>query len=298
MGDTGSLAIGAGLAGAGAGHRTPHLLLPIIGGLFVIETLSVIIQVGSFRLFDRRGVPHGADPPPLRARRLAGDHRHHPLLDPRRRSAPRWRLGLFYADFLSHRRPSTDGRRTGRPSALGARRRLGRRGEAVAASLARRGDVGRGRRRPADADDRRRALAARSASTLVEAPDAGRLRPCSSATSTSCCPSPGVPDAPPGVRRGRAPRACPCWQRVRPGRPLGRPPDRRRHRHRRQDDGHHAGRRAMLPGRRLARRRRRQQRAARSSTRSTTRRRRVRGRGVVVPPRSAPRRSAPASAPG
>ena len=31
-----------------------QLLLPIIGGLFVIETLSVIVQVGSFRLFERR----------------------------------------------------------------------------------------------------------------------------------------------------------------------------------------------------------------------------------------------------
>ena len=61
-----------------------QLLLPIIGGLFVVETLSVIVQVGSFRLFGRAGVPHGAHPPPLRARRLAGDHGDHPLLDPRR----------------------------------------------------------------------------------------------------------------------------------------------------------------------------------------------------------------------
>ena len=52
--------------------------------LFVFETLSVIMQVGSFRLFGRRRVPHGADPPPLRAGRLAGDDRDHPLLDPGR----------------------------------------------------------------------------------------------------------------------------------------------------------------------------------------------------------------------
>ena len=31
-----------------------QLLLPIVGGLYVIETLSVILQVGSFRLFKRR----------------------------------------------------------------------------------------------------------------------------------------------------------------------------------------------------------------------------------------------------
>lgn len=53
MGDTGSLAIGAGLA-AMALVTSTHLLLPIIVGLFVIETLSVITQVASFRLFGRR----------------------------------------------------------------------------------------------------------------------------------------------------------------------------------------------------------------------------------------------------
>lgn len=53
MGDTGSLAIGAGLAALALSTNT-ILLLPIIGGLFVMETVSVIIQVGSFRLLGRR----------------------------------------------------------------------------------------------------------------------------------------------------------------------------------------------------------------------------------------------------
>ena len=53
MGDTGSLAIGAGLAGLALFTRTP-LLLPLVGGLFVAETLSVIVQVFSFRVFRRR----------------------------------------------------------------------------------------------------------------------------------------------------------------------------------------------------------------------------------------------------
>lgn len=53
MGDTGSLALGGGLAGLALLLNT-HLLLPIIGGLFVFETLSVIIQVAGFRLFRRR----------------------------------------------------------------------------------------------------------------------------------------------------------------------------------------------------------------------------------------------------
>ncbi|MGA2123734.1 MAG: phospho-N-acetylmuramoyl-pentapeptide-transferase [Acidimicrobiales bacterium] len=53
MGDTGSLAIGTGL-GALCLLMNLDLLLPIIGGLFVTVTLSVIIQVISFRVFGRR----------------------------------------------------------------------------------------------------------------------------------------------------------------------------------------------------------------------------------------------------
>ena len=53
MGDTGSLALG-GLFGALAIVTNTQLLLIVIGGLFVIETMSVIIQVISFRGFGRR----------------------------------------------------------------------------------------------------------------------------------------------------------------------------------------------------------------------------------------------------
>ena len=53
MGDTGSLAIGSGLA-ALCLQMNLQLLLPVIGGLFVIVTLSVVIQVVSFRVFGRR----------------------------------------------------------------------------------------------------------------------------------------------------------------------------------------------------------------------------------------------------
>jgi phospho-N-acetylmuramoyl-pentapeptide-transferase len=53
MGDTGSLGIGSGIAAMALMTNT-HLLLPIIGGLFVVETLSVIVQVFSFRVFHRR----------------------------------------------------------------------------------------------------------------------------------------------------------------------------------------------------------------------------------------------------
>ena len=53
MGDTGSLGIGAAVAVL-ALLENLDLLLPIIGGLYVLETLSVMIQVGSFRIFGRR----------------------------------------------------------------------------------------------------------------------------------------------------------------------------------------------------------------------------------------------------
>jgi phospho-N-acetylmuramoyl-pentapeptide-transferase len=53
MGDTGSLALGAGLA-AMAVVTKMELLLILIGGIFVVEAVSVIIQVFSFRFFHRR----------------------------------------------------------------------------------------------------------------------------------------------------------------------------------------------------------------------------------------------------
>jgi phospho-N-acetylmuramoyl-pentapeptide-transferase len=53
MGDTGSLALGGVLAGLAVCTET-QLLLTILGGLFVIITLSVVIQVGSFKMTGRR----------------------------------------------------------------------------------------------------------------------------------------------------------------------------------------------------------------------------------------------------
>jgi phospho-N-acetylmuramoyl-pentapeptide-transferase len=53
MGDTGSLALGGVLAGLAICTKT-QLLLVILGGLFVIVTMSVIIQVASFKMTGRR----------------------------------------------------------------------------------------------------------------------------------------------------------------------------------------------------------------------------------------------------
>jgi phospho-N-acetylmuramoyl-pentapeptide-transferase len=98
MGDTGSLAIGTGL-GALCLLMNLDLLLVVIGGLFVAETASVILQVLSFRIFGRRVF------------RMAPFHHHFEL-----RGWPEttviirfWilagllamlGLGIFYGDFL------------------------------------------------------------------------------------------------------------------------------------------------------------------------------------------------------
>ncbi|MDQ2782066.1 phospho-N-acetylmuramoyl-pentapeptide-transferase [Lapillicoccus sp.] len=53
MGDTGSLALGGALAGLAITTRT-ELLVIILAGLFVLEVLSVMAQVGSFKITGKR----------------------------------------------------------------------------------------------------------------------------------------------------------------------------------------------------------------------------------------------------
>ena len=99
MGDTGSMAIGGALAGLALLTKT-LLLLPILGGLYVIETLSVIAQVISFRGFGRRVL------------RMAPIHHHFEVIGwPEFTVIVRFwlfagvcvalALGLFYADFIN-----------------------------------------------------------------------------------------------------------------------------------------------------------------------------------------------------
>jgi len=98
MGDTGSLALGTGL-GALALTTNTQLLLPVVGGLFVMITMSVVIQVAVFQVFHRRVF------------RMAPIHHHFELVGwPETTVIVRfWILaslctavavGLFYADFL------------------------------------------------------------------------------------------------------------------------------------------------------------------------------------------------------
>ncbi|HVC67306.1 MAG TPA: phospho-N-acetylmuramoyl-pentapeptide-transferase [Acidimicrobiales bacterium] len=99
MGDTGSLSMGSGLA-ALCLLMNLDLLLVILGGLFVIVTLSVVIQVISFRVFHRRVFL------------MAPLHHHFELLGwPETTVIVRFwilaglfaalGLGIFYGDFLS-----------------------------------------------------------------------------------------------------------------------------------------------------------------------------------------------------
>ena len=53
MGDTGSLALGGAIAGMAVMTKT-ELLLVLLGGIFVLEALSVVIQVISFQTFRKR----------------------------------------------------------------------------------------------------------------------------------------------------------------------------------------------------------------------------------------------------
>ena len=99
MGDTGSLALGGALAGIAIVTRT-ELLLVVLGGLFVIETLSVMIQVAAFKATRRRVF------------NMAPIHHHFELAGWVENTvivrfwiiaglAVAFGLGLFYAEFLA-----------------------------------------------------------------------------------------------------------------------------------------------------------------------------------------------------
>ncbi len=99
MGDTGSQALGGALAALALLTNT-HLLLVLLGGLYVMVTMSVILQVFSFRVFGRRIF------------RMAPIHHHFELKGwPETTVIVRFWImagiavalgvGVFYADFLS-----------------------------------------------------------------------------------------------------------------------------------------------------------------------------------------------------
>jgi phospho-N-acetylmuramoyl-pentapeptide-transferase len=99
MGDTGSLALGGTLAALALFTNT-QLLLAVLGGLYVVEALSVIMQVASFRFLHRRVF------------KMAPIHLHFELSEWPEFTvivrfwilaglAVAFGLGLFYAEFLA-----------------------------------------------------------------------------------------------------------------------------------------------------------------------------------------------------
>ena len=85
MGDVGSLALG-GAIGTVAIIIRQELLLPFIGGIFILEALSVMLQVGSYKLRKKAHLQDGAAAPPLRATGLERVQGDRALLD--------WRPGV------------------------------------------------------------------------------------------------------------------------------------------------------------------------------------------------------------
>lgn len=106
MGDTGSLGLGAAIAGLAIMSRT-EVLLVVLGGFFVMQTLAVMLQVGYFKATKRRNGGVGK-----RLFRMTPIHHHFELLG--------WQqititvrfwiicglciaagLGIFYAEWLT-----------------------------------------------------------------------------------------------------------------------------------------------------------------------------------------------------
>ena len=278
MGDVGALAIGTALALLALTTNT-QLLLLLICGINVMEAGSVAVQMAVFKAIGPQAaaVPDVADPPPLRAARLAGDDGDHPLLADRRRSA--WR----------RRWPSSSATSPGWSCAdepTGARLRPGhhRRGawrapcttaafDVVVADDAR-------RRRQARPRPRARAPSWSSRPTTDALDRAGRRRATSSARRPACPRRIRVIARRQPARRRRSHRDRPRL-RVGAAAPRRAAADARRHRHRRQDDDHDAG------GGDAARRRadggRRRQHRLPLVAALDTRRRRVRRRVQQLP---------------
>ncbi|MDH3308262.1 MAG: phospho-N-acetylmuramoyl-pentapeptide-transferase [Acidimicrobiia bacterium] len=99
MGDVGSQSLGGGMAALALLTNT-QLLLPVLGGLFVMEATSVVLQIASFRLFGKRIF------------RIAPIHHHFEMVNwPETTIIVRFwiiaamcvavGLGFFYGDFVT-----------------------------------------------------------------------------------------------------------------------------------------------------------------------------------------------------
>ena len=275
-----------------------EVLLILIGGIFVIEALSVLIQVFSFQIFRKRVFLMAPIHHHFELQALVGDEDHAALLD-RRRGLRRDRLHVYQ---LQHPRLTAQ---------VGPRRR-----EAAAAAAAgpvpgrRPRPLGRGRRagaaRPRGGGDRvrcgrdrdrRRSTrwreGFRAAGVEVHLDASGDAL---AARAGTLIKSPGVPQNAPVVRRGASRAASPVHRRARAR--LAAAPERvhRGDRHQRQDDDDRVDRPHPPRGRRAGRGRRQRRHGASSSLVGDARAgcdRRL--RGLLVPARGHRSRSRPRS---
>ena len=232
MGDTGALAIGAGLACSPSRERAPAAADH--RWLFVIETVSVVLQVGSFRLFRRRVF------------RMAPIHHHFELggwpettviirfwILPACRPPSPWAsttpTSSLHRGFVrtahapTPRRPGARARASpGRGRRAAPWRQGVRRRSTTTPTTTTRAIADGARRRPRRAPDATPRAAGRGADAVV--------------------PSPGRARSPPGVRRAEPP-ACRSGPEFDLAARWDDRPVRRHHRHRRQDHGDHAGHR-------------------------------------------------------
>ena len=250
MGDTGSMALGGAIAGFAIVTGTEILLL-LIAGIFVIEVLSLIIQVVSFKRTGRRVFLIAPIHHHFEMKAWSGDEGDGPLLD-RVRDPLRDRLRALLPRLPPVRPAMSPGH------ALEGRRvlvvGLARSGLAAAEALV--GLGGRGRRiRPRRGARRGKAPRARRRS--APGTRGGDAAPGDRSRREE--PGRARGDA---ARRGRARAAHPRLERDRARRPPAREPPPRRHRHEREDDDERAPRRGVPRGGE-ARRGRGERRAAR-----------------------------------
>ena len=227
MGDTGSMALGGALAGLAVMTQDRGAAV-FIGGIYLLEALSVIIQVVYVQAHRQARLPDGADPPPLRDEGVVGDEDHGPLLDrlrdPLHARLRRSSTATTSASAGCHGARWCSGWRAPARRATLALRRRGV--EVIAHDTSLDADVAEARPPRCSSPPRR------GGPTLLDGVDCSSSRARAYRARRRSC-------------RGARARGDPGLERDRAGRAAAAEPDRRRHRHERQDDDDGAARRDL-----------------------------------------------------
>ena len=197
MGDTGSLGLGGAIAGLAVMTNTTILLL-LLGGIFVIEALSVLIQVISFQTLRKRVFLMAPIHHHFELQGVVGDEDHPALLD-RRRGVLRGRLHRVPAEHPGVSAKPRPALPPGPYLVVG----LARSGVAAALALRARGEEVIGCDAGASTDPRLRNAARRLLDAGVEVElDASGVA--LAARARTLIKSPGVPQSAPLVEAARS----------------------------------------------------------------------------------------------